>query len=165
VGQLRWEELEWELRPDDATWDQRLRESVAGLTDGPNTLVRIYLAGAVPSEHLPKVAELETWLEARVQNKELLHYELRDSLRTAEELGQRLEAAIAQEPVLASVVAELRLLESAGAADVTALDAEPRPLIELLRVWQGTRLSEVVDVDVAARRALQLLQRIIGEDG
>ena len=63
------------------------------------------------------------------------------------------------------MVAELRLLESAGAADVTALDAEPRPLIELLRVWQGTRLSEVVDVDVAARRALQLLQRIIGEDG
>ncbi len=166
VGQLRWEELERELQPDDATWDQLLKESVEGLgDDGPNTLVRIDLTGAIPSEHLPKVAELETWLEARVQNEDLLHYELRDSLRTAEELGQRLEGAIEQEPVLAAVVAELRLLESGGAADVTGLEAEPRPLMELLRVWQGTGLSETVDTDVAARRALQLLQQIIGEDG
>lgn len=165
VGRLRWEEWRVEVGPHSLDWREGLQRRVESLENPACTLLRVELSGTVPSANLGMMTDIQQYLEALVLNGQLFHAELRGSLRSTEQLGRLLEAAIEREPILADVIAELRLMEADGQVDVSSLNGNPRPVSELVGVWEATGLGESVPMAAAAQRAIQLLQQIVGEDG
>lgn len=157
---LRWEE---KLRDGADGALSRLRERIEGLPDGPNTLLRLTLTGAVGAHELPLVDRFETWLRARRDNGRLLHFELHAQLHTTEALEEALLDLAGSDAVIAGALADLRAMADADAGRARGgAGVGPRPMDELIDVWVrggggDRRMGEV------ARGAIRLLAMLTGE--
>ena len=103
-----------------------VREQIEALPDGPNTLLRLTLTGAVGSHELPLVDQLETWLQARCDNQKLLYDELRSELRTTEALEGALRDLAESDEVVAGAVADLRAMVQDFAESVVLIPRSAR---------------------------------------
>jgi len=163
VGRLSWLTWEREVSASAVECLASLRDEIEGMADGPSTLLRLTLTGAVRSDELPLVDQFETWLQARCDNQQLLYAELRDKVRTTEALEEALRELSESDSVIAGSAADLRGMAAVddgrdeGVADVT-----PRGTDELITTWTRTDPGEQ-EMSVVSRDALKLLAKLVGE--
>ena len=166
TGSLTWETLERELREPVEDALSALREEVQALDDGPNTLLRLRLSGTVSAESLPLLAEFGEWLDARVENAQLLHAEVEREVRTSQELAGALRTLSDQDPAIAGTIADLRSLAAPEEAAPEGPDgAAPVDRQTLMADWLSTDPPDEQDLSSAdaAQDALRILAEIAGE--
>ncbi|MFW5867205.1 MAG: metallophosphoesterase family protein [Armatimonadota bacterium] len=166
TGSLTWETLEPRLREPVEEALASLREEIQALEDGPRTLMRMKLSGTVGAESLPLIAEFEQWLEARVENRQLLHAEVERDVRTSEELAGALRTLADQDAAIAGTIADLRSLAAPEEAAPDGSDgAAPVDRQTLMSDWLETDPPEDEDLSSAdvAQQALSILAEIAGE--
>jgi len=166
TGTLTW--LTWERRISGPVEEAlaELREETQAIEDGPQTLLRLRLSGTVGADSLPLIAEFEEWLEARRDNRQLLHVEIERDVRSSGELAGALQRLADQDEVIAGVVADLRSLAAPEeAAPDAAAGVPPSSREQLLELWLATGPPEDEELSSAdvAREALALLATIAGE--
>ncbi len=165
VGGLTW--LAWEREVGSPVPEalQALREEIAGLEDGPRTLLRLRVSGTVRADELPEFQRFDTWLGARRENQQLLHCELATSMRTTEELAGALRGLADEDAVIAGAVADLKSISAPdAAAPEEVAGEEPRSREELGETWQQTDPGDLSQAEVA-QQALALLAEIAREVG
>jgi DNA repair exonuclease SbcCD nuclease subunit len=166
TASLAWETIEVQLSDpvDESLAD--LRERIQSLEDGPRTLLRLELTGTVGADSLPQIGEFEQWLDARVENQQLLHAEVERGLRTSEELAGALRTLADQDPVIAATIADLRSLAAPEEAAPEGPDgASPVDRQTLMNDWLATDPPEDEELSSAAvaRDALAALAEIARE--
>ena len=168
VARLRWLDREEQVSEPFADGLRRLRADLEGLPDRGRTLLRLTLQGALQAESLARLDELEAWLQAAG----FLRAELRSRVRCLEEMHGALQRLAERDEVVAGTAADLRRLATLDhPEEAISPEVQPRPVEDLLGVWQARYPAKDLSPDLAedltreqvAEEAMLLLSRFAQE--
>ncbi len=163
VGTLTWLDLTAEWGEGAGAARQALQQRIAELPAGDSTLLRLKLTGVVRPDELVEVEHLRTWLTAHCENRQLLHGELSEKLRTTEAVAGALRELVQGDTVLAGALADLdRLAALETGGEKTVETVVSRPVDELVQTVARASITEYSPSQVAGEAVL-LLARLAEE--